>query len=359
MKRLTASLERALLRELGVWWSYLDATLFDTAMQPPALGLSDTQRELGRWEPETRTLSLARRLVVEQPWGAVVEVLKHEMAHQYCDEVLGVRGEGPHGATYRRVCAERGIDGAATGRPDDAGEGSARRAKVVARIQKLLALADSPEQHEAEAAMQAARRLLLQHNLSVAEAQAVRRYGWRQVGRPSGRIPVHERLLAGILANHFFVSCVWVQAFDVRTGKRGRQLEIAGTPENLEIAEWVRGYLLETGSRLWAAHRRERGIAGNRDRRRYLQGVMVGFHEKLQAEAEESAERGLVWVGDSGLDGFVAQRHAHLRNSRRASVRTDEAWHEGREAGRQIVLRKPVTEDPARRGRVLGGPTDD
>jgi len=359
VKRLSASLERALLRELGVWWAYLDATLFDGQMRPATLALGDTRRQLGRWERDTRTLVLSRRLVVEQPWGAVVEVLKHEMAHQFCDEVLGVHGEGPHGLTFRRVCAERGIDGAPTGTPTDGGAGSAKRARVVARIQKLLALAESPEQHEAEAAMRAARRLLLAHNLSVAEAQVEPRYGWRQLGRPTGRVPTHERLLAGILANHFFVSCVWVQAFDVRSGKRGRQLEIAGTPENLEIAAWVRSYLLETGTRLWAAHKRERGISGNRDRRRFLQGVMVGFHEKLQAEAEACAERGLVWVGDAGLDGFVAQRHAHLRSGRRTTVTTDEAWQDGRAAGRQIVLRKPVSADPSRRGRRLPGPGDD
>ncbi len=357
MNALSPALERALLRELGTWWRYLDATLFDGAMRPAALVLSDAGRELGRWDRATRTIALARRLVVEQPWGAVVEVLKHEMAHQFCDEVLGTRGEGPHGETYRRVCAERGIDGAPTGRPEDGGEGSARRGRVVTRIQKLLALADSPEQHEAEAAMRAARRLLLEHNLSLAEAQAERRYGWAQLGTPTGRVPVHHRLLAGILANHFFVSCVWVQAFDVRTGRRGRQVEIAGTPENLAIAEWVWHYLLATGERLWERHKQARGIGSDRDRRRYLQGVMVGFHEKLQAEADDCAERGLVWVGDAGLDGFVQQRHAHLRAGRRSTLTTDEAWHEGRAAGRQIVLRKPMTADPARRGRALTGPT--
>jgi hypothetical protein len=350
-----AELERALLEELKLWWAGLNHRLFDGRMNPPVLLLKDTGRQLGAWERGTRHLGLSRTLVQEASWGEVVEVLKHEMAHQYVDEVLRQTDETAHGPTFRAVCAERGIDGRAAGRVADTGEGSHERARVVGRIQKLLALADSPERNEAEAAMRAARRLLLKHNLSVAEARVEERYAWRQLGRPSGRIPTHERLLAGILGQHFFVSCVWVHAFDASRGRRGRVLEIAGTPENLEIASWVHGWLLETGERLWQAHRRARRLRSNSDRRRFLQGVMVGFHEKLEQENASCAETGLVWRGDAGLDGWVERRHLGLRAGRRTRVTTDAAWHEGRSAGQQIVLHKPVSAAAGPRGRRLTG----
>ena len=244
--------------------------------------------------------------------------------------------------------------GRAAAAVEDRGAGSHRRARVVGRIQKLLALADSPEQNEAEAAMRAARRLLLKHNLSLVEAQVEARYGWQQLGRPSGRVPTHERLLAGILGQHFFVSCVWVHGFDAARGRRGRLLEIAGTPENLEIAAWVHTWLLQTAERLWRAHRRARGLRGNEARRRVLQGVMVGFHEKLEQENVACAETGLVWAGDAGLGDYVDQRHHRLRAGRRTRVHADATWHEGRAAGQQIVLHKPVTSGPKRRGRRLG-----
>lgn len=347
------ALERALLAELRQWWGSLNVQLFDGAMRPPVLALSDGSRQLGRWERATRHIAMSRVFVGRAPWGEVVEVLKHEMAHQFVDEILRKTGETAHGPTFRAVCAERRIDGRAVSGVDDQGAGSHRRAKVVGRIQKLLALADSPEQNEAEAAMRAARRLLLKHNLSLAEAQLEPHYGWRQLGRPSGRIPTHERLLAGILGQHFFVSCVWVHGFDVARGRRGRLLEIAGTPENLEIAAWVHGWLLQTAERLWREHRSARGLRGDAARRRYIQGVMVGFHEKLEQENEACAERGLVWAGDPGLGAYVDQRHQRLRAGRRTRVRADATWQEGRAAGQQIILRKPVSSGPRARGRQL------
>jgi hypothetical protein len=353
VSRLGPALERALLKELRVWCAHTNRLLFEGKLKPATLMLTDASRQLGRWERATRTIALSRQLVSERPWGEVVEVLKHEMAHQYCDEVLGEVEEGPHGATFRAVCAERGIDGSATGTVPSGDAGSASRARVVARIQKLLALADSPEVHESEAAMRAARRMLLQHNLSVAETQVEARYGWQQLGAPTGRVPAHHRLLAGILGQHFFVSCVWVHGFDARKGRRGRILEVSGTAENLNIAAWVHGYLLETGERLWVAHRRERRLGKDTGRRGFLQGVMVGFNEKLHDEARVCAEEGLVWKGDAGLSDYVGRRHQHLRAGRRTEMRATDAWHDGRAAGREIVLRKPVQSDPSRRARQL------
>ena len=67
-------------------------------------------------------------------------------------------------------------------------------------------------------------------------------------------------------------------------------LEVCGTPENLEIATYVHGFLLETADRLWARHRRENDT-GNKDRRRYLLGVMMGFEEKLEKNTQEAVEK--------------------------------------------------------------------
>jgi hypothetical protein len=53
------------------------------------VALSDSERRLGEWNRAQRTISISRRLVVQQPWGVVREVLKHEMAHQYVFEILG------------------------------------------------------------------------------------------------------------------------------------------------------------------------------------------------------------------------------------------------------------------------------
>lgn len=352
--RVAAAAENALLRELAYWYHQLNAALFESALRPPTLSLEATERQLGRWTAGERTITLSRHLVETEPWGVVLEILKHEMAHQYCTEVLGVEGETAHGQTFRRICAARGIDGRATGLPSSGMDPS--RERVLRRIQRLLALADSPEEHEAQAAMNAAQRLMLKHNLSTAEAGSQQSYHVSWLGNPSQRLQAYQRILAGILSEHFFVQCVWVWSYDARRGSRGRVLEVTGTASNLELATWVHDYVLGTAEGLWREHRRSRGIESNKDRRRYLSGVMVGFHETLQGQQERHREEGLVWVGDADLEAFVGARHPSIRRARAATLQVDDAWRSGRSAGRDIVLHKPVKDTGKSRGLRLPGP---
>src|SRR4051812_30613659 len=93
---LSESLEAALLRQLGSTWTEINQNHFRERLRRPVFGLSEGTR-LGAWHGLRREITLSRALVLEQPWGAVREVLKHEMAHQYVDEVLGVRDQTAHG----------------------------------------------------------------------------------------------------------------------------------------------------------------------------------------------------------------------------------------------------------------------
>jgi len=117
---LSAALEAALVRELRRLYEQLNERWFDERLKRPVLALADTTRRLGQWTRATRTLELSRSLVFARPWREVIGVLEHEMAHQYVDEVLGVVDETPHGPTFQRVCAERGIDAKATGEGGEA-----------------------------------------------------------------------------------------------------------------------------------------------------------------------------------------------------------------------------------------------
>jgi hypothetical protein len=332
------AVERVVLAELRTWYERIAAERFGGRLVPPVLELSRREGDLGRWTRGARTLSLAWSLVADRPWGEVISVLEHEMAHQYVDEVLGVHDEPPHGPTFRRVCLERGIDERAAGAP---AEVAAEEDRIVRRIRKLLALADSPEEAEARAAAAAAFRLMLKHNVQLAEARATPRYTTRQVGDVVVRRPKHEHLLAGLLSRHFFVDVTLVPAFSVATLKPGRAVELAGTAENVELAAYVWDFLLGTGERLWRAHVRARGRV---PRQRFLEGVVLGFRERLEGEAEAARQEGLVWVGDPGLDDFVGVRHPHRRAGRRLAVQSDATLAAGRAAGRGIVLRRPIHE---------------
>jgi len=350
---LAPALEAALLHEIREQYWLIAQAYFRNTLIMPQLELVPTRHRLGRWIEATRTLELSRPLVLTEPWGVVVEVLKHEMAHQYVSEALGERSETAHGPRFRAVCEKLGIDGAATGMPVPSPEEDATVRRVGERIARLLALAESPNVHEAEAAMAAAQRLLLKHNIDLRDARVAQGYVWKHVGTPTGRTTEAERVLSLLLAKHFFVDAIWVPVYRPLEGKRGSILEICGTPANVAIADYVHGYLLQTAARLWRDHKAARGIRGDRDRRTFLAGVMTGMNEKLGRESQKAEEAGLVWVADGDLSRYFRKRHPHVRHVRYAGQRRSEAYAHGREAGQNIVIHKGIEHGPTERGLRL------
>jgi hypothetical protein len=350
--RLSAALETALLHELREQYRMLAQAYFKGALVMPQLELVPSRARLGRWVRATRTIELSRSLVLSEPWGVVLEVLKHEMAHQYVSEVLHA-DETAHGPRFRSVCERLGIDAAATGLPRDAAQGDSGARKIGDRIARLLALAESPNVHEAEAAMLAAQRLLLKHNIELRDTRTTQGYVWRHLGTPTGRTTEAERILSLLLNKHFFVEAIWIPVYRAQEGRRGSILEICGTAANVAIAEYVHGYLVETAARLWREHKAARGIRGDRDRRTFLAGVMSGMSEKLNREAAKNEKAGLVWVADGDLAGYFRRRHPHVRHVRYAGQRRSEAYAHGREAGRKIIIHKGMRDHASERGLLL------
>lgn len=353
-QRLSIELETALIRELRSVYQDINATYFQRCLKGATIELGDADRYLGRWHRETRSIEISRKLVLERSWGVVVEVLKHEMAHQYVHEILGVIDQSAHGPAFRGVCQKLGIDAAATGMPDDPGaEKDEESTRVLERIAKLLALAESSNLNEAQAAMNAAQKLMLKYNIDAVAQRSRQGYGFRHLGVPTGRVSEAERRLASILMKHFFVEVIWVPAFRPLEGKRGHVLEICGAQANLEMATYVHAFLLRTAQDLWKAHKRATGSTSDRDRRTFMAGVMAGFDDKLSTQHETNRSQGLVWVRDADLGRFYRSRHPRIRNVRYTGSTRTEAHAEGRAAGRRIVLHKPVTQGSGGGGKLL------
>lgn len=205
--------------------------------------------------------------------------------------------------------------------------------KAVRRIRKLLALSESDNPHEAEAATRAAHKWMRAHNIDVLGDPTT--FGARWIGRVASRHMAHEKALAGVIGAHFFVLPVWVPAWNSKTRKWGKVLEICGRPENLDIAERAWHFVVEVAEKRWRAseHSGAKGARG-----RFLAGVVYGFNEQLEQQQSQSEETGLVWVGDPRLDNWVGKRHPRMRSGRRLKLKTDNAWARGRAEGRNLRL---------------------
>lgn len=349
MPPLTQQLEEALVRRLRGEYSTQSWRHFDSKLILPAIRLSDSTRVLAAWDGQARTLEVSRRLLLEVPWGAVVEVLKHEMAHQYVYEVLRVHHETAHGETFQRVCMLRGIDGAAHGVPTaESTEASAAVDRMREKVRRLLALAGSSNPHEAELAMLRAREILLRHNLDA--APRTDGYVVRWVGTPKKRISRAEYTLGGILATHFHVEVMWVRAYQPLEGHDATVLELCGTPGNVEMAEYVYTFLMGAAQRAYEARREE---IGGRARQAFLTGVMRGFHDKLDQQGRKLTGAGLVWVGDAQLEDWNRRRYPRRRSVGGGRTTQWDAHQQGRRDGAEIVLSRPISSGGSGKTRLL------
>lgn len=358
--RLGVELEAKLLARLCVEWRGNNYRYFRSSLRVPVIELVDESAELGRWVPALRSLEISRALVLEHDWGEVLEALKREIVQQYVDERLAL-DERRHGRTFRRICRRFAIRPYPAGTPRVRGAGAQADAtsRVVSRIHKLLALARSPNRHEAETAAITARRLMLKFNIewvagdpSISDDEHERRgYAFRHLGRPRGRLEQHDRRLAKILSDYFFVEGAWVPVYLPREGRRGSLLEICGLEANLLMAEHVHDFLSSTSERLWADYARSNERATRRDRGAFLAGVMQGFETKLAAQDERLHEQGLVWVPAPELGVYFHRRNPQLHYVHAGEADRGAAYEQGSRLGQALVLSQPVSA-----GRSSGPP---
>ncbi len=337
-----ARLRRQWLRRLSEEWFGLNYDHLGRRLRHPQLRLLDAERRLGSWDPTTRTLGISEQHIWQRPWHEVVQTLAHEMAHQAADELFDARDEPPHGPAFRRACEALAIDPAASASQpvDPAGD------RILQRVQKLLSLATSDNPHESAAAMARANSLLLQYNLELPTRAPGAGYGFRVVGEMRARLSLHWKQIARILGEFFFVRCLWINTYDARSDRAGRSLEIAGTESNLEIASYVHGFLHAECERLWQVQRRERGLSGRSAKREFLYGLLTALADKLRAERTQDGERGLVWVGDPGLQAWFQRRHPRTTGFSGSGVYRTGAYEAGQRAGQEMTIHKPVRHGP-------------
>ncbi|MDC3378989.1 SprT-like domain-containing protein [Planctomycetota bacterium] len=363
--QLTERMLGRCVRRLGASWSDLNYRYLKNGLQPPSIKLHQAEQRWGTWHPDRRLITVARRQVLCYTWESVVETLKHEMAHQVVSELFGCDHEPAHGPAFQRACdllacdpAPRGdggvplLDAGGLGAQPDPDDARLRK------VQKLLALADNnPNEHEAKAAFARASELMLKYNLD-AEQAVTRDYVARHLGKSSGRVPHHRYVIAGLLQEFFFVQCIWVDSYVVATGVAGHVLEVAGRRANVEMAEYVHECLERQCEALWRQFKLAHQVRDRGAKREYIDGLLAGFRKQLKQSSTRSAEHGLVWVGDPGLNSYMRARHPKTTRTRLGAVGLSDVRSRGVEAGQRMRLHQPLSArggQATSRGRLLPG----
>jgi hypothetical protein len=361
-----AEFHRRIARSLELEWDLAVAGLPEeirAAVRRPGFSLIRTTHVLGQWVREpVREIRLSEACVLNHPWYAVVDVLRHETAHQLADELYG-ETEPPHGETFAHLCyflhanpkASGGYptldDAVLTARADEDD-------RIMARIRKLLALSGSPNRHEAEQAMAKARELMAKYRVALPGQRTDSDFVSIVLGEPSLRHGLEVHALAALIREHYSVRTIWVPMAVPAAGKLGRALEICGTRQAVQLAHYAFDFVCHVIHSEWRGYRPgvRLGVNGRRD---FALGMIAGFSALLAEQVRTSPQvAALVRREDPALEEYFDERHPHRHQTRAGrGVRVNHTVRrDGEILARRIGLRHGV--QPATAGdrrRLLGG----
>jgi hypothetical protein len=214
--------------------------------------------------------------------------------------------------------------------------------KLIEKIQKLLALATSPNENEAKAASAKAQELMIKYNLEVSELEVKPEVGVEVFHQADNNIvSFKDKVIASILNDHFNVYIIinveGKGRFFGNKFMRPKCLKVAGTKENIEIAKYVFDYLSVAFENAWKVYKKETNAPASA-KNAFFDGLTSGFKKTLKQNEKVCEEKGLVVVKDPSLkEQFGKTRKATC------TARSDaNAAMAGFEAGQKMKIAKAV-----------------
>lgn len=242
--------------------------------------------------------------------------------------------------------------------------------KVIEKIQKLLSLANSDNEHEAKNATTRANELLLKYNLSLQQIEDHQsEYVIETLNGSDGlQLKTHQSYITDLLGEFFFVRIhVSNTFFGQSSGRYSRRhgprtqykkvLQLVGTKENVQIATYIFQYLNEVYPKLWKDYYDRDSSIQQSHKKSYYAGLTLGIGRMLEAtkwKVEE--EMGLVLYDDPALKKFsddITKGNTHKGTSR--DNIDGEVFRDGVKQGEQIKLAKPIESTSTDNGLYLEG----
>jgi len=338
---------------------------FGLRLVRPQIVITDNLSILGLWSPESRTISISRKLIESHAWDIVIEVLKHEMAHQIVSEQFKFYEQ--HGTLFKKACAMLAVAdwaASATGKLPESVPSwrekclSDEDERLLKRAEKLLSLAESANEHEASLAMRRVRELYEKYNIEHIKAAHQSELVWTILTRRKKKTDIVDSMILSVLNKHFFVRVIHTTLFDALDCEEYKAAEIMGTKQNVLMAEYVYHFLRQKVQTLSKEYRRETGRSALQARS-YAIGLLTGFIQKLDEESNvprTSEQTALVKVCDKQINEFLRFRHPKITNKRYgASYRDSSSYENGKSDGRRISISKGVNHSSADTSRFLIG----
>lgn len=327
----------------------------------PVIEISEVTSYLGKWHSGRRTITIARSLICGQNWDTVLNVLKHEMAHQYVTEKLN--GHPDHGSAFKKACAILGVSApfrraSATISAINATAPARQLSptdRILARIRKILALTDSSNEHEALLALQKARELMHRYNLGaeIHRTDTTESYTSLLINLKRKRVECYHSAICSLLLDYFNTEIVITTLYDAHDLTTYKFIDIMGRSSDVEIGGYIYHFLTERLPALWQQHQARHPRLKN-GRNSYWLGVLRGFRQGLASgqqpgtpvnisPTKTKTNLALATSNDKAMGLFVAARYPRTRKGRKRTTRLDhERFAAGIADGLKLKFRQGV-----------------
>jgi hypothetical protein len=161
------------------------------------------------------------------------------------------------------------------------------------------------------------------------------------------------------MQDFYFVSGIWVPAYVIEKQKMGRVLEISGTAQNLKIADYVHGYIVQFIDAQWQNYNHEKKM--NRYRKTdFAVGIIEGFRNKLQLNVRKKKTKkgilALILKTDPQLQKYFKFKYPHTASVKKAaSQQDDRVLNDGKKLGKKLVIARGINERKTNGLRLITG----
>lgn len=333
--------------------------LYNLKLKRPVIRIDEMQSRWGFWDSESRTIALAERLIENYDWEVVLEIFKHEIAHQIVCEIF--QDEEAHGVLFKKACDRLGVsDWARKAETQNFNEVpqkekldlTSEEIRILERAEKLLSLASSDNEFEALLAMRKVQELYAKYNLKKIQDRASRCWSYSFIKLNKKRVERYQSVIASLLNDFFFVEVIHTSTFDSKTCQDKKALELLGDFENIKMAEYVFYFLENQLKSLWEKYKAGRKLSVASKNSFYL-GVLQGFRVKLESNVTSIQDKSqvsslskdlLVIKNDQELQAWVKKRHPKLsRLGGGHRLHDSGAFSHGKKEGKNLIMNKPLS----------------
>ena len=213
--------------------------------------------------------------------------------------------------------------------------------RTIEKIKKLLALGQSTNENEARQAISLATKMMIENNLKQSDITE-KQYIEQEIDSVMNFSAYKLKILA-LLDQYYCVQYLAHRRMDYNTYKKKSYINLIGSPENVEIAEYLYHYLCDLFPKLWKEYK----IANNAPTKfklSFYEGLIRGLRITLsETKNAVEQEHGLVIVKDAGIEKFLRNKYPRIKTTtRRSSIHSSSTMSSGISQGKKISLSRPI-----------------